>query len=254
MKQILVLLLTLFFFTGCKKSLLMQYQGGNNIYFSYTYGTKSIATYGERIIIPFGKNLASTGYDVVFDVKALGNLENRKRPFQLMVDKTNSTAIEGVHFELPPIDSFYIGPNKAAQKLTVKILRPVVLRDTSAFLEIKLLANNEFQTGLSIPSYANEQSLATTIRISIDDRLPKPIIWDSSMNVLGLWSREKLEKMVLVLPASIDLFYTDNFPYTPGELTTLSKNMQKYLNTQKNLGKTVYEKNGSEMTMGPSAQ
>lgn len=255
MKQTLLLALALFFFSSCKKSELLKYQGGNNIYLTYANGPKSFAIYSsQQISVPYGKNLTATEYDVVFDVLALGNTEDRKRPFQLVVNTKNTTAIEGIHFKLPPVDSFYIGASKVIQKITVKILRPALLRDTIAFLELNLVANNEFQTRLQASNTGTLQSSVTTVRIVMEDKLPKPKIWDGSVNVLGQWSREKLEKMVLSLPANIDYFYTEDFPYTPGELTTLSKNMQKYLNTQKSLGKTVYEKDGSEMKMGPAVQ
>ena len=255
MKQILLIIITLCCFLGCKKSELTQYHEDSNIYFNYTYGVKTIAQYYEQINVPFGMNPATTTYDVVFNVAVLGDLEDRKRPFQMNVNTTTSTAIEGIHYQLQPVDSFYIAPNKATRQLTVKILRPAVLRDDVAYLDLDLVSNTEFQTRMNIPANsASTQLRATTIHIIIDDKLLKPAIWDASVNSLGTWSREKLEKIVTVGYASLTAFYSATSPYTPGQLTTISKGMQTYLNTQKSLGNIIREKDGSEMKMGPAAQ
>lgn len=256
MKQILLLSLSLSCLFGCKKSELMQYHAGNNIYFNYTYGVKTIAQYYEEIYVPFGKNMTTSSYDVLVDVAVLGNLEDRKRPFQMELNTTTSTAVEGVHFQLPPVDSFYIAPMKAVRPLTVKILRPAVLRDKVANIDLQLLSNVNFQAGMNITAVSGtgQRQAVSTLHIKVDDILLKPAIWDASVNSLGTWSREKLEKMYDAVFANLTLFYSETAPYTAGQLTTLSKNMQTYLNAQKNLGNTIREKDGSEMKMGPAAQ
>lgn len=252
MKNKIFFILAILPFLGCEKSNLMLYNGGESIYFNYPFATKTIGTYDRQIVVAFGKSVTASDYDVTFDVKALGNFQNRKRTFKLVTDTEHATAREGVNFLLPPVDSFYIAASSFSKQLNIKVLRPASLRDTLAYFDLKLVDNENFNTALNIPA-GTGQLQSTTIRIIVDDRLVKPKIWDASVGFLGKWSREKLEKMVQVLPANMDLFYSEA-PYTAGQLATLSRNMQLYLNNQKSIGNTILEKDGSEMKMGANAQ
>lgn len=234
----------------------MTYEAGDNIIFYYAKSpaTGAVAVYYDTAQVNFGRRFTTIEDSVVFTVNLMGNLANEKRAFVMEADAATSTAIAGVHYQLPPADSLYMPAGETKRRIVVKIFRPAVLRDTLVDLYLKLKPNDFFQTNRPIYSYnAAGERKATSLQLILDDRLLKPAIWDASESALGNYTREKLELMVGQQSLNVNRFYVASF-YTATQLTAFAKTMQIYLNTQKSQGKTVYEKDGTEMKMGPTAQ
>lgn len=234
----------------------MTYEAGDNVIFYYTKApvAGAVAAYYDTTQMNFGRRFTTVQDSAVFSVNLMGNISGEKRPFIMEADPDSSTAIAGVHYQLPPADSLYMPAGQTKQRIVVKVFRPAGLRDTTAILYLRLKPNTFFQTNRPVYSYnATREMKATSFQVILDDRLLKPTIWDASVNALGIYTREKLELMVKQQNLDVNKFYAASF-YTATQLTSFSKTMQTYLNTQKSQGKTVYEKDGTEMKMGPAAQ
>ncbi len=96
---------------------------------------------------------------------------------------------------------------------------------------------------------SNRQVSLVSFRWFANDIIKKPARWLDTY--LGTFTRKKLLLMAQVLgfePAYLDA------SVSIVEMTAYGKFMQRYLNEQKAAGNTVYEDDGSEMTMGPSVQ
>lgn len=236
--------------TACKKESPAIYASDNDIYFSYR--TTNIAT--DTIQKSFGMRPGVTTDSAAVPVRLMGNLYAQNRLYALVLDKSQTTAVEGKHFVLPPADSFYIPANATTDTFKVQIMRTADLRDTTLRIVFHLVPNQFFTTSMSVYDEAAASPVsAKMFTVYISDVLPEPAIWAASVDYLGAYSREKLELMASTLSLGINYFFGTTV-YSASQLSNYGKQFQVYLNAQRAAGKTVYEKGGAEMKMGPLAQ
>ena len=238
--------------TSCKREDVELFKSSSDVYFRYT----SIGTDGyssiqyDTVFVSFALRRDSN-VTITVPVNILGNISGSRRLYALA---TTGTAIAGKHYLLPPADSLYISSNTVADSIKLNILRPADLRDTVFTLMLDLNANDNFSTNMKVFNYAANPVLnATRLKVTIDDILPEPKNWAASVAYLGPYSRKKLELMAATQNLILQKFYYVTL-YTAAQQNNFAKTMQIYLNAQKKAGNTVYEKNGTEMKMGLSAQ
>lgn len=237
---------------SCKRETLMTYETDDNIYFNYKNfvpGSHTIS-YSDTAHIKFATRPSVVEDSVVLFVNLLGHMSAVDRQFTLVIDSDRSTAVAGTHYEMPADSSFYIPANAYQKRLRIKVFKPVSLKDKVVDLYLQLRPNDYFQTNL--PLY-NQTAEANTLHILIDDRLLEPAIWVASIAALGSYSKEKLELMVDLYGLDINRFYGGKL-YTENELVSYARPMQRYLNSEKAAGRTIFEADGSEMKMGPTVQ
>lgn len=253
MRVVIISFYILTIFAACKKSTLPTYGGDADVFF--TYAENNVLT--DSVNISFGLTATVMEDTAVFYVNTIGKLNSQNRAYSLEVDQQRSTAVAGKHYRLPVADSFYIKGNVASDTIVIRAMRTPDLRDASVILYLKLVPNNLFGNTMLVHNYASPVVVpATTLRIVIDDIMQQPANWAASAPFLGRFSREKLNLMISTLSLEMIRFFPTGSTavYTATQLSNYAKQFQQYLNTQKNLGNIIYEKDGTVMVMGPSAQ
>ncbi|HWW40214.1 DUF4843 domain-containing protein [Pedobacter sp.] len=251
MKKILLYVLVSLFFLSCKKKEIALYSGPANIYFSTS--TDPIQNWGlDSLAVSFTltKNLQDSL--VKIPVRATGNVVNTDRPYTVRI-ASNSTAKEGLNYDFLQKD-FKIPAGKLTDSIRILLHRSADLKVNSVSLFFQLEANQNFVTNIQNSISATGKTISPTkFRLYSSDILQMPLSWYPYY--LGDFSAEKFYLMLQVLNIDPVKFSGPAFSnVTAAEVQNYGIAMQRYLNSQKAAGKTVYEANGNEMVMGTGAQ
>ncbi|WP_295120018.1 DUF4843 domain-containing protein [uncultured Chitinophaga sp.] len=235
--------------TACEKTALLRYQSSNDIYFNYQ--VSSVQRDSMNMQFAVVKDVADT---FSIPVKVLGKAADVPRSFTLRVNQSLTTAEAGKHYALTPADSHFIPAKVIDGAFTIILKRPADLYEKKVDLVLDLLPDENFTTNMKVFDYTALRPLkATQWKVTIEDILYEPTNWTFSAAYLGTYSREKLTLMASTQNLTLNLFYAAPL-YSATQQNNFAITMQKYLNAQKALGNTVYERDGTEMVMGASAQ
>lgn len=233
---ILTGLLSLLVLASCKREELAVYQDETNIYFDAGDDTLGIS---------FSADTLAT-YTFRLPVRIMGRLTPSPRPFRLEVDADSTTAVLGRDYLMPADSLLTIGGDSAVRNLRVVVLRSQALRNSTVTLLLKLHPNDAFHTNIS--------TSLLRYKVVISDIMDQPEWWDAYSDLLGPFSRKKVE---LLMPMMQDQLSLNDFlefgNYYPGILSDAAGKLHQYLDEMKAKGQTIYEEDGTEMEMGPDA-
>lgn len=237
-------------FVSCEKDI-MTYAGKSNIYF-YDAGKagNSVNPNTDSLNLSFSL-VANTDSVQKLIVAINGAPSESDREYDLRVDEAASTAIAGVHYEI--LDKFLaISKGKVRDTVNIRFLRTKDIQTTTVKLFVDLVANENFSTEMKekvVNTTTGKTMSFLKYRFFVNDIVKKPARWLDAY--FGTFTRKKLFLICEVF--EITPSYMDT-AISVGELTAYGRVMQRYLNQQKLQGKTVFEDDGTEMTMGTSSQ
>lgn len=246
-KNIYLLLLTCLLsglLGACKEDKLMDYEGADNIFF---YSAFSPVNFADTLSMPLVYFPTITDTIVPLPVAFTGLIKDFDRPYKLVVDPS-STAREGIDYKL--IGNYTIPANQYQDTVFLQMFR---LDDDSVHeLILRLEANDYFAADfvqhkyMGSGKFAGYVSQSTRFKVLLSNDLQQPRNWSS--DYFGPWSKKKHLLMCVVceIPAS-ELQRAD---LTTTEARYYGNRMRIYLEKEKSEERTVYEADGTEMTMG----
>lgn len=248
-----MVLLSLLGFTSCSQEEIKTYSDTDNIYFSPSV-FKELKYDG----LPYVAD--STGVSFAFDnaavqkkvyripIRVQGKLSDVDRKVKVTIDPS-STAVAGTHFSLPT--DIVIRAGKEVDTIAVTMYRTPDLKLNKVTLVLNL-ENNEFFTAKMQSAVTNAQTQKiinfTRFKLSFDDKIAKPIGWETGF--LGAFTAKKFFLIcdLLKLDPSIFNQKTSEPGVTLPEQRYYASFTKRYLEDQKASGNIIYEEDGTEMT------
>ena len=210
---------------SCKKDAIDTYNGNDYIQFKKNYTDSSLFSF---LALP-NANEAVTP----IAVELAGKPEKRERTYKVTVDKALSTATEA-HFALP--GSFTLKPNSIIDTFWITVKKSPDLLVKPVRLVLRIESTDDLKQGQV------EYSVAI---LNISNVVAKPDWWNSTVenNFLGDYSDKKFKLFIEVTGVS------DLDPANTNMVRNYTLMLKSYLLKEKDAGRTVYEDNGSEMTV-----
>lgn len=251
MKKIFFLSLLLLFaisFTSCTNEDVKTYQATDNIYFSpAVFPTVLNGPLVDKSALSFAYDpLSVTTRVFKIPFRVQGNSSKEDRIVSVVAD-VSSTAVAGVHYELPSQVVMHAG--KVVDTLAVTLFRIPDMKTTTFTLKLNLQDNEFFKTQMKSKETPALSYVSYTL--SFDDILTAPKGWYAPY--LGTFSVKKFYLMTGLLGLDPAIF--NNALGSPGlslgEMTYYKNFMKRYLADQKAAGNTVYEADGTTEMVFP---
>lgn len=248
---IILLLFTGSMIVSCKKGL-ETYDGQPNIYFANATEVINKKAIADTSTISFAFARETVKDSVLkLVVKATGPTASADRIYNLIIDPS-STAVSSKHYEILN-QKFVIPANKVQDTIRIRFKRIPEMQTADFKLVLNLVENDQFKTLMqSTVLNSNTGKKLSFIKqtVWVNDILKQPKLWLDYY--FGTFSRKKIFLMADVMSFNIADLDTFDTPIT--KVFFYSRFMQRYLNEMKADGKTIYDEDGSEMTMGTGAQ
>jgi len=234
---------------GCKKEL-QKYDSKPAVYFAEAgkqiTKLSEIPTDSTVMSFSLSKNQDSI---VSMIINIIGPKQNTDRPYKLIIN-TASNAIAGTSYQILN-SAFVIRKNQLSDTVKIKFFRRTEMLTKTFLLNFELQENEHFSTNMKTRLIESTKKNISMInyRLFINDITQKPLFWLDGY--FGPFSRKKLFLMSEVLGVEPTKLATQ---LSIGEFNAYGRFVQRYLNEQRLAGKTIYEDDGSEMTMGPTVQ
>lgn len=223
MKRLCILCI-FFMLLSCEKDL-MDYQGGDGVYFAVQWGD----SWGSELTWPYQpysniQFIQMEGDTVTVNIRVMttGTVKEYDRFFHVEVNPDSTTAIEGIDY-LPLQNDIKIKAGEYMADISVRLIRTEILQTEEKKLGLKLFANNYFI--LAFPQWdavngfssgeIHEHFDASMHTICFSDMMVIPKVWTGTASSeyvdgaeSGLWgafSRKKLE----MICERFDLTYQD---------------------------------------------
>lgn len=247
-----ILFLTFFGFTSCEKEEIATYNDTNNIYFSDAiFPSNGInAPLIDSTGFSFGlDNPAITKRIYKVPIRIQGKISDVERKVKVAIDPT-STAVAGVHFSMP--EEVFIHAGRVIDTITFTVFRAPEMK-TKAFTLVLNLEENEFFTTKMQTKVTNVLTQKTMsfirFKLTFDDKLTQPPGWYAPY--LGVFTAKKFFLMCELMSLHPEMFNQKlgAVGLSIPEITYYQTFMKRYLADQKKSGNTIYEENGTEMTI-----
>ncbi len=267
LKTILFALMSFPLLWSCDKQEIPMFESDDaGIYFQkLTTSTQGSTAeyYGDSTYFSFaGVHASYTSYVQSVPVLTLGKVADVDRPFRLVVDREESTAIEGVDFTIDP-DDLVIKAGTSRTEVAVRFLRTerlLALEDTLK-LVLRLEENEHFKCYLetyrsnNLYTGGGEQVSGVRYVFAFDEIYNAPAFWqNSAKNYFGEWTPKKYQ----VVNQVCDLTETDwkyagysGHKILPTRLPFFARMVRTYLQEQADDGNPVTELNGDYMQLAP---
>lgn len=220
-----IILVALVMITSCKRDDIMQYGGDTYLQFVRSYEDSSLFSF---LALPNDDEALAP-----IPVELVGKPEDRDRTYKISVDPSTTTAPEA-NYSLPA--SFTLKANKVVDTAWITLKKTPAIAVAPVKLVLKLESGGDFKAG---------QTNHTVFILYISNVVARPDWWDDNVEgrFLGTYSDKKYKLFIQVTGLS-DL--TGMGQEQIRSYTILFKN---YLLKEKDEGRTVYEDNGTEMTV-----
>lgn len=247
---------------GCeKKDIDVFTTDDTGIYFqrssSYSGSTQN---YSNSSSFSFASLDASVEYSILSaSVRTMGKVADYDRPFKVVVDEEQTTAIEGVHYTLN-LDTCYIPAGESSANVRVTFFRTEDLMDEEVRLTLRLQDNEYFTCYIdeykSTNSYTatGVQLSGTSFRFIVSEMYTEPGYWTSlGTSYLGTWSARKYSVVNSVCELTDDDWEVagqSGAKVALGRFNFFALAVQAYLQEQADAGTPVLEADGSYMQLG----
>lgn len=238
-----------FVLAACSNDTIDTYQGNDNVYYTWSVEglyVNRLYVYPDSLGFTFAyKEAAVTDSIFKLPVTVQGQVLDRDRTLKVSVNP-QSTAKEGVHFDLP--ESIKFGANLTTDSIPITFHRTPEMKSETFTLVLDLEENEDFRIEMKDKledEFTGEMRSYTSFKLSVNDILKQPTFWHEGF--LGVFTKKKLFLISELLGIPTD-HYNNIVPYS--DLQFHAQFMKRYLNDKKAAGETVYEDDGTEMTMG----
>ena len=252
--------LSLILLWGCeKKEIEVFTTNDTGIYFqSGTSFSSTTQNYSDSVSYSFVSAAPAATYSILSaPVNTMGKVADYDRPFKVVVDEEQTTAIEGVHYALD-LDTCYIPAGASSANVLVTFFRTEDLLEKEVRLVLRLLDNEYFTCYIdeykSTNSYTatGVQLSGTSFRFIVSEMYSEPSYWTIfATSYLGAWSAKKYT----IVNSICDLTHDDwrwggSGKVVLGRFSYFAIAVQSYLQEQADAGNPIREADGSFMQLG----
>ena len=219
--------------------------------------------YGDSTDFSFaGTNAYYTSHVLYAPVLTMGKVVDYDRPFKVVVDMEETTAVEGKDFEIE-LDSLVIKAGTSKAEVPVRIIRTETLLEKTLKIVLRLQENEHFKCYLE--SYKNtnlytakgEQISGVRYVFTFNEMYTQPNFWKNyaEKDYFGEWTAKKYQVVNQVCGLTpIDWQYANYYGYKmqSARLPFFARTVRIYLQEQADAGNPVTDSDGKYMQLAPN--
>lgn len=212
-------------FEGCKEDTLPLFEGDNYIQFSRPLNDSLTCTFLD---VP---DTSHRMFPISVDLIGIPSTQDRNLEIQVIPEVTTAQA---KHYEVPK--QLILGANKVRDTIWLKVNNTPDLKDSPVKIVYQIKETDAFKVG--------ERNYSMGV-LYFTNKISQPIWWRGTVqsSFLGTYSDKKYA-LFIKLTNRVDID-----PNNLTELTELTLILKNHLREMKNEGNTVYENDGTEMTV-----
>ena len=211
--------------------------------------------YGDSTDFSFaGTNAYYTSHVLYAPVLTMGKVVDYDRPFKVVVDMEETTAVEGKDFEIE-LDSLVIKAGTSKAEVPVRIIRTETLLEKTLKIVLRLQENEHFKCYLETYKNTNlytakgEQISGVRYVFTFNEMYTQPNFWKNyaEKDYFGEWTAKKYQVVNQVCGLTpIDWQYANYYGYKmqSARLPFFARTVRIYLQEQADAGNPVTDSDG----------
>ena len=219
--------------------------------------------YGDSTDFSFaGTNAYYTSHVLYAPVLTMGKVVDYDRPFKVVVDMEETTAVEGKDFEIE-LDSLVIKAGTSKAEVPVRIIRTETLLEKTLKIVLRLQENEHFKCYLETYKNTNlytakgEQISGVRYVFTFNEMYTQPNFWKNyaEKDYFGEWTAKKYQVVNQVCGLTpIDWQYANYYGYKmqSARLPFFARTVRIYLQEQADAGNPVTDSDGKYMQLAPN--
>lgn len=219
--------------------------------------------YGDSTDFSFaGTNAYYTSHVLYAPVLTMGKVVDYDRPFKVVVDMEETTAVEGKDFEIE-LDSLVIKAGTSKAEVPVRIIRTKTLLEKTLKIVLRLQENEHFKCYLETYKNTNlytakgEQISGVRYVFTFNEMYTQPNFWKNyaEKDYFGEWTAKKYQVVNQVCGLTpIDWQYANYYGYKmqSARLPFFARTVRIYLQEQADAGNPVTDSDGKYMQLAPN--
>lgn len=219
--------------------------------------------YGDSTDFSFaGTNAYYTSHVLYAPVLTMGKVVDYDRPFKVVVDMEETTAVEGKDFEIE-LDSLVIKAGTSKAEVPVRIIRTETLLEKTLKIVLRLQENEHFKCYLETYKNTNlytakgEQISGVRYVFTFNEMYTQPNFWKNyaEKDYFGEWTAKKYQVVNQVCGLTpIDWQYANSYGYKmqSARLPFFARTVRIYLQEQADAGNPVTDSDGKYMQLAPN--
>ena len=219
--------------------------------------------YGDSTDFSFaGTNAYYTSHVLYAPVLTMGKVVDYDRPFKVVVDMEETTAVEGKDFEIE-LDSLVIKAGTSKAEVPVRIIRTETLLEKTLKIVLRLQENEHFKCYLETYKNTNlytakgEQISGVRYVFTFNEMYTQPNFWKNyaEKDYFGEWTAKKYHVVNQVCGLTpIDWRYANYYGYKmqSARLPFFARTVRIYLQEQADAGNPVTDSDGKYMQLAPN--
>lgn len=219
--------------------------------------------YGDSTDFSFaGANAYYRSHMLYAPVLTMGKVVDYDRPFKVVVDMEETTAVEGKDFEIE-LDSLVIKAGTSKAEVPVRIIRTETLLEKTLKIVLRLQENEHFKCYLETYKNTNlytakgEQISGVRYVFTFNEMYTQPNFWKNyaEKDYFGEWTAKKYQVMNQVCGLTpIDWQYANYYGYKmqSARLPFFARTVRIYLQEQADAGNPVTDSDGKYMQLAPN--
>ena len=195
-------------------------------------------------------------------VLTMGKVVDYDRPFKVVVDMEETTAVEGKDFEIE-LDSLVIKAGTSKAEVPVRIIRTETLLEKTLKIVLRLQENEHFKCYLETYKNTNlytakgEQISGVRYVFTFNEMYTQPNFWKNyaEKDYFGEWTAKKYQVVNQVCGLTpIDWQYANYYGYKmqSARLPFFARTVRIYLQEQADAGNPVTDSDGKYMQLAPN--
>ncbi len=219
--------------------------------------------YGDSTDFSFaGTNAYYTSHVLYAPVLTMGKVVDYDRPFKVVVDMEETTAVEGKDFEIE-LDSLVIKAGTSKAEVPVRIIRTETLLEKTLKIVLRLQENEHFKCYLETYKNTNlytakgEQISGVRYVFTFNEMYTQPNFWKNyaEKDYFGEWTAKKYQVVNQVCGLTpIDWQYANYYGYKmqSARLPFFARTVRIYLQEPADAGNPVTDSAGKYMQLAPN--
>lgn len=219
--------------------------------------------YGDSTDFSFaGTNAYYMSHVLYAPVLTMGKVVDYDRPFKVVVDMEETTAVEGKDFEIE-LDSLVIKAGTSKAEVPVRIIRTETLLEKTLKIVLRLQENEHFKCYLETYKNTNlytakgEQISGVRYVFTFNEMYTQPNFWKNyaEKDYFGEWTAKKYQVVNQVCGLTpIDWQYANYYGYKmqSARLPFFARTVRIYLQEQADAGNPVTDSDGKYMQLAPN--
>ena len=219
--------------------------------------------YGDSTDFSFaGTNAYYTSHVLYAPVLTMGKVVDYDRPFKVVVDMEETTAVEGKDFEIE-LDSLVIKAGTSKAEVPVRIIRTETLLEKTLKIVLRLQENEHFKCYLETYKNTNlytakgEQISGVRYVFTFNEMYTQPNFWKNyaEKDYFGEWTAKKYQVVNQVCgltPIDWQYAYYYGYKMQSARLPFFARTVRIYLQEQADAGNPVTDSDGKYMQLAPN--